>query len=516
VLFRSGTQNAGLAFGGQVGPPSLSCTEEYNGSSWTAGGALSTARYSLAGAGTQNAGLAFGGMSPVRSCTEEYSPGLVNTKTFEYSCSTGDLSLTGTTILSGNTTVGGNLNVSGTTTGTFVGDGSGLTGIDTDPFPYSGNAAITGSLVVTANTGNIEFSYLQITKAWSSGGALITARRALAGAGTQTSGLAFGGYSSGYVVVSCTEEYNGSSWSSGGALSTARYGLAGAGTQNAGLAFGGSYFSALSCTEEYDGSTWSAGGALSTARYGLAGAGTQNAALAFGGSPARSCTEEYDGSTWSTGGALITGRRCLSGAGTQNDGLAFGGAPGQLSCTEEYNGTSWSAGGALSTARDSLAGAGTQNAALAFGGDNNSACTEEYDGSSWSASAALSNGRSLLAGAGTQNEGLAFGGYIIGFDIVSCTEEYISSSVIVKNFEYSCSTGGLSLTGDEAITGSLVVTANTGNIEFLSCIPGTLWSTGGALITARQRLGGLGTQNAGLAFGGQAPTQVSCTEEYDG
>ena len=67
--------------------------------------------------------------------------------------------------------------------------------------------------------------------------------------------------------VSCTEEYNGTSWSAGGALSTARYALAGAGTQNAGLAFGGKSPAIVSCTEEYNGSLWSAGGALSIARY---------------------------------------------------------------------------------------------------------------------------------------------------------------------------------------------------------------------------------------------------------
>ena len=42
----AGLQNAALAAGG-TGPPGLqssTCTEEYNGSSWTAGGALSTSR----------------------------------------------------------------------------------------------------------------------------------------------------------------------------------------------------------------------------------------------------------------------------------------------------------------------------------------------------------------------------------------------------------------------------------------------------------------------------------------
>jgi hypothetical protein len=44
-----------------------------------------------------------------------------------------------------------------------------------------------------------------------SGGSLVTARNALAGAGTQTAALAFGGYG---LANTATEEYNGSSWTS--------------------------------------------------------------------------------------------------------------------------------------------------------------------------------------------------------------------------------------------------------------------------------------------------------------
>jgi hypothetical protein len=39
----------------------FNATEEYNGSAWTAGGNLGTARSNLAGCGLQTAGLAIGG-----------------------------------------------------------------------------------------------------------------------------------------------------------------------------------------------------------------------------------------------------------------------------------------------------------------------------------------------------------------------------------------------------------------------------------------------------------------------
>jgi hypothetical protein len=148
---------------------------------------------------------------------------------------------------------------------------------------------------------------------WTTGGALISAKQSLGGAGTQNEGLAIAGYPNGC----CTEEYNGTSWSAGGALSmVTRYQLAGAGTQNAGLAIGGRTNSGpLSCTNEYNGTSWSAGGALSLARYSLVGAGTQNEALGIGGfGPVTggfrgvTCTEEYNGTSWATGGVLITAR----------------------------------------------------------------------------------------------------------------------------------------------------------------------------------------------------------------
>ena len=62
VLAGAGASNtAALAFGGNSGSGRVTCTESYNGSSWTVGGALGTGTHSLAGAGTNTAALAFGG-----------------------------------------------------------------------------------------------------------------------------------------------------------------------------------------------------------------------------------------------------------------------------------------------------------------------------------------------------------------------------------------------------------------------------------------------------------------------
>ena len=56
-------QSASLAFGGNIIPvnTSTTSTEEYDGTSWTAGGALNTGRFGLGGGGTQTAAIAMTG-----------------------------------------------------------------------------------------------------------------------------------------------------------------------------------------------------------------------------------------------------------------------------------------------------------------------------------------------------------------------------------------------------------------------------------------------------------------------
>ncbi len=64
-----GTQTAGLGFGGYA-TTIFSTTEEYNGTSWAAGGGLITAKSLSMGSGTQTAALGAGGVAP----TYPYSP----------------------------------------------------------------------------------------------------------------------------------------------------------------------------------------------------------------------------------------------------------------------------------------------------------------------------------------------------------------------------------------------------------------------------------------------------------
>ena len=289
---------------------------------------------------------------------------------------------------------------------------------------------VANGKIYDASGGNFS-TWVDITgstiRSWVIGNDLNIARYGLAGCGTQTAGLSFGGYSS--SVLATTEKYDGTNWSASGNLNTARRNLAGCGTQTAGLSFGGWSGSVLATTEKFNGTVWSAGNNLNTARMRLAGAGTQAAGLSFGGSDGAirlATTEKYDGTNWSASGNLSTAKELLGGAGTQAAGLCFGGWSGSvLATTEEFNGTTWSAGGDLNIARYELAGAGTQTAGLSFGGRDAALknTTEEYDGTIWTSGGNLNTAKTLLAGAGTQTAGLSFGGWS-GSSALATTEKY--------------------------------------------------------------------------------------------
>ena len=240
-------------------------------------------------------------------------------------------------------------------------------------------------------------------------------------------------------------------WSNTGNLITGRGYLAGCGTQSQGLSFGGYYN--LKNTEKFDGTVWSNTGNLITGRYQLAGCGTQSQGLSFGGREVLTYvnnTEEYVNGTWSNSNLLNIARGYLAGCGIQDQGLSFGGQISfqQVNNTEEYDGTVWSNSNPLITGRSDLAGCGTQNQGLSFGCYNGSTGinnTEEYDGTVWSNTGNLITGREKLAGCGTQNQGLSFGGFRSDFGILNTTEKYLgfqinynllfnSTKIITKNF----------------------------------------------------------------------------------
>ena len=448
-----GTQTAGLAFGGNhTGSDTDNNTEEYNGSGWANGGNLTTGRAYLAGCGTQTAGLAFGGGTHPSPATQAITE------------------------------------------------------------EYNGSS-------------------------WSEQNDMSTARRALAGAGTQTSALAFGG-SVPPTLQTATEEYGGTSWTSGGAMSTARKYLAGAGaSQTVALAFGGMAPGATNATEEYDGSSWTTGGSLNTSRGYLAGAGTQTAALAMLGYNDKTNTEAYDGTSWSNKPAATTGREGVAGCGTTTAGLVFGGKVSDVvSNTEEFTGSvnvitgaAWAAGGAYPISVFSAKFVGDKDAGLGFAGYNAITTTCEYNGSSWTNVPSLPAGGGFGLGfAGTQTAGLAWNGYsgTFGGGAFNPTTayEYNGSSWTsggATPFQGRDSTGfgtqtaaigagGYTQTPAQPPTGVGVTTNKTVAYD------GSSWTNVNSLNTAREVLGGFGTQTAGVAFGGQQPPANNLTEDWDG
>jgi hypothetical protein len=78
---------------------------------------------------------------------------------------------------------------------------------------------IIGQTWYNSTSKDLKYTSVTTAGAWATGNSLNTARRYLAGAGTQTAALAFGGS----PVTAATEEYNGTSWTNNSnGLNTAR------------------------------------------------------------------------------------------------------------------------------------------------------------------------------------------------------------------------------------------------------------------------------------------------------
>ena len=256
-----GTQTAGLGYGGYAAPGdpgALDATEEYNGSSWTAGEAMSSARNQISGqhVGTQTAALSIGGNSPAGNygaLCEEYD-GTDWTST-------------------------GNLNTSRSYTAGF--------GIQTA-------AVAGGGSTSPATDATEEYN----GSSWTSGEDMVgTDRYSATGTGTLTAGLAVGGYHSHALV----EEYDGTDWAAVTAIPTGKKGIfGGMGTQtNCLLASGSVGATQNTGCNTYDGTNWATSPAMATGRHAGASGGTSTLAFAAGGNAGSAAgsnaTEEFTG-----------------------------------------------------------------------------------------------------------------------------------------------------------------------------------------------------------------------------
>mgnify|MGYP003114581548 FL=1 len=409
----NGTQTSTIIIAGNINPSDTKTglTEEWNGSSWSSGGTVNTARKGGMAAGANaDSSVFFGGTA---------APG-VSTATEDYdgtSWATSPATM-GTGVSDNQQGGGSNVN-----TAALVCNGPNSNGVGVQEYNKSINT-------ITA-------------AAWSSGGSLNLGRHDGANSGTKAAGLFAGGKVYPNVFKNESEEYDGTSWTEGNNLGTARM-ASGAGTQTAGLAFAGTNGSPGSTgvqalTEEYDGSSWSESGDLSTARMQCGGAGLQTAAYAAGGigSPnaLNDLHEQYDGSSWTSATAMNTERSSMGSVGTTTAGLVFGGyiPPSYAFATtsEEWNGSAWTSGGTLATARYGLGGFGSQTDAIGFAGatppNTNSAVTEGYDGTAFSSRPSLSTARMQFAPSGSYNsgsDGMAVGGSNAGNPVYANTEEW--------------------------------------------------------------------------------------------
>ena len=256
----SGTDTAGIYFGGNATPGNTGATELYNGTSWTTSPAtmnLVTYWRSSTPAGTQTASLAAGGLSATvfQNATESW-----NGSTW--------------------TTSPANLN-----TARYA---AGSSGTQTAALTFSGYQA--------------GFSLISSTESWNGSSwttlpaSVNTARAYLAGCGTQTAALAFGGGSP--PAQNASESYNGTSWTNTPNLNTGSYARAGFGTQTLAVAAGGASY--LTSTELWNGSTWSNNPTgLSTGRFRAGGIGSQTNGLVISGKGPPTAyivnTEEWSG-----------------------------------------------------------------------------------------------------------------------------------------------------------------------------------------------------------------------------
>ena len=289
--------------------------------------------------------------------------------------------------------------------------------------------------------------------AFSSGGSINTARSQLAGAGTQTAGVIWGGTPgtiSSNTSGNKTEEYDGTSWTNGNDKSNKKRQQSGFGILTAAVDFGGYHDPAgyQNTCEEYDGTNWTSGGNyISTISNGNgSGAGTLTTGFNCQGYTPDTYTNtsaEYDGSSWTSGNTVPYGAQNSNATGTQTAVISFGGYSGTAHVTTavEYDGTNFTAVTSSPTDGSGVNKSGIQTAAHFFSGRlgaTHATTSLEYDGTNWATSASVATGRhnSGNTGTSTVNDGFMAGGDVSETTVYSNTEEF-SRAVTVRTADTS-------------------------------------------------------------------------------
>ena len=267
---------------------------------------------------------------------------------------------------------------------------------------------------------------------WTAGGNLPQALYENAGAGaTQNASMNFGGQGNppgpAHPHTAETQLYNGTSWTEVNDLNTSRRFLAGAGTQTSALGYGGytvppSAPGTKAVCESWDGTNWTEVADLNTKRREMAGIGTSNTnALCVQGqegTAVSSAVESWNGTTWTEVAEANTLRFRSANTGSNTAGLIAGGevpSTAASAVVESWNGSAWTEISDINSSRQQFVAAGTYTEALVMGGDLNPGLTgktEYYDGSSWSEKADLSTARYINYGSSGDSvaQALVFGG----------------------------------------------------------------------------------------------------------
>ena len=546
AMASNGTQTAAIASGGRNNwsSPNFTynaLTEQYNGSSWTEVADLNTARSFTGSGGTSSGQIVAGGSLNTPLFIDETN--LVETWNGSAWSET-------TEINTARNALGGD------------GASSSATLVVGGKVPPHSPTSATDTDVVESWNGS----------AWTETGDLNTGRYGMAASGTYTAMIASGGQTNPPPTqVNNVETWNGSSWTEVAEINV-RVFLAGAGTSTSQLVFGGSDPGGpgVTTTESWDGSSWTTVNSLATARQMLGGDGASNtSAIAFGGSgdgyePDKNETEEwsfigldpsttpaadysnaivgdfyYNSSTgqfknikdggppigsWASGGSLNTGREDSTGAGANAEGalMIAGYTTTRVANVESYDGSSWTEVGDLNVAKYLVKGTGTYTAALAIGGNTPAPAatgqTETWNGSSWTEVNDLNTARQNMGGTGTTTASIAFGGNIPpGMQALA---ETWNGSSWTEVGDLNTGRNAMASIGTTS-TAALAVDGGYPQVNNVESWNGSAWTEIAENNTARFQVAGSGSTTDGLVFGGRIlsspPAAASAlTESWDG